>query len=291
MEQEQGYLQLIQKILKLGELREGRNGATYSIFGERIEFDLEKGFPLLTTKRVFWRGVVEELLWFLRGSTNAKELSDKGIHIWDGNTSRAFLDAVGLTDVPEGDIGAGYGYQWRCFGGDYPSRDNGIDQVKYVLQELHDNPHGRRALLCAWNPKQLNRMALPPCHYSYLFYRNEKGLSCMMNMRSCDVGAGLPFNIASTSLLTTLFAHLLSIPAHRVIICTGDTHLYECHIDSAMEQVARDPYPFPQVSITRAAPDVFTIDSALQWLETLQPSDIELTNYTCHPPLKYAMVV
>lgn len=292
MHPEQGYLELIRKIFKEGFVKEGRNGKTLSIFGEKIDFDLSKGFPLLTTKRVFWRGIVEELLWFLRGSTNANELKDKNIHIWDGNTSREFLDSVGLTDVAEGEIGAGYGYQWRCFGGDYPTRENGIDQLKYLLTELTENPNGRRALLCAWNPKQLSRMALPPCHFSYLFNVNNDELSCMMQMRSCDVGSGLPFNIASTALFTSILAHVLHMKAKRIVITMGDTHLYESHMESGNEQISREPYPFPELQIIKEAPSKdASVDEKLRWIEELQATDIQLNNYKHHSPLLYPMVV
>lgn len=293
MSGEKGYLQLLSKILESGEERQGRNGATKSVFAERLEFNVKSdGFPLLTTKRVFWRGIVEELLWFLRGSTDANELKDKNIHIWDGNTTREFLDSVGLNDVREGEIGAGYGFQWRCCGGDYPDRTNGVDQLRYVLEELHTNPHGRRALLVAWNPKQLHRMALPPCHFSYLFYIGKDGLSCMMQMRSCDVGSGLPFNIASTALFATILAHVLHTTVDRIIITTGDTHLYEPHYDSAYQQSLREPYAFPTVTITKQAPPKdATVDAKVAWIEELQYTDFELNNYQHHPSLAYPMVV
>lgn len=290
--QEEGYLALMQNILENGEERQGRNGATKSIFGNRLEFDLRKGFPLLTTKRVFWRGVAEELFWFLRGSTNANELKEKGIHIWDGNTSREFLDSVGLTNVEEGHIGAAYGYQWRYSGADFPSKSNGVDQIRYLLEELTKNPHGRRAVMNAWNPKQLHLMALPPCHMSYQFYIGNEGLSCMMMMRSCDVGAGLPFNIASTALFTSLMAHVLHVPPHRVIIIMGDTHIYEEHYESAEKQLERTPYAFPTIHITKEAPvKDASVDDKLRWLETLTMDDVQLQDYTCHSALKYTMVV
>lgn len=296
MQGERGYLALMAKILMEGEYRVGRNGGTYSCFGERLEFLLKDGFPLLTTKRVFWRGVVEELLWFLRGSTNSKELGDKGVHIWDGNTSREFLDSVGLVDVAEGEIGAGYGFQWRCFGGDYPERKGGVDQVRWLVEELTNNPYGRRALLSAWNPSQLSRMALPPCHFSYLFYLSDRdGLSCQMQMRSCDVGAGLPFNIASTALFTTILAAILHVPAHRVVIVTGDTHLYECHLESAQQQLQREPIADGEKIMVRIAkeapPKDSSIDAKMAWIEGLVFEDFVLENYRCHGPLKYAMVV
>lgn len=282
----------MRNILANGEVRKGRNGTTKSIFGNRLEFDLSKGFPLLTTKRVFWRGVVEELCWFLRGSTNANELKEKGVHIWDGNTSRAFLDSVGLHDEPEGHIGAGYGYQWRAFGGDYPTRENGVDQLRYVLTELSENPHGRRAVLSAWNPKQLDRMALPPCHMVYQFFVGEKGLSCMMMMRSCDVGAGLPFNIASTSLLTHLIAHVLHLATDKVVVVMGDTHIYEEHFESAAQQIERAPYAPPSFQVCKAPPAKDApVEEKLAWLETLTAEDVKIDGYQCHPPLKYAMVV
>lgn len=291
--QEEGYLQLMRRILHEGEDRHGRNGGTRSVFGERLEFNLKDGFPLLTTKRVFWRGVVEELLWFLRGSTDATELASKGIHIWDGNTSRAFLDSVGLHDLPEGSIGQGYGFQWRCFGGTWPDRGDGVDQVRYVLEQLTSDPMGRRALLSAWNPKQLHRMALPPCHFTYLFYLSERdGLSCQMQMRSCDVGAGLPFNIASTALFTTLLATLLHVPAHKIVIVTGDTHLYNEHLESAQVQVERVPMQPPTLRVKKPAPvKDSSIDDKLAWLESLTFEDFDLDNYEYHPPLKYAMIV
>lgn len=290
--QEEGYLQLMRNILEHGEERRGRNGVTKSIFGNRLEFDFRKGFPLLTTKRVFWRGVVEELFWFLRGSTNANELKDKGVHIWDGNSTREFLDSVGLMDVPEGHIGAAYGYQWRYSGADFPSTANGVDQVRYLLEELTNNPHGRRAVLNAWNPKQLHLMALPPCHMSYQFFIGNEGLSCMMMMRSCDVGAGLPFNIASTALFTYLMAHVLHVAPHRIIVVMGDTHIYEEHFESAAIQIERSPYVMPTVYIKKEAPPKDSpVQEKLQWLEGLTFEDVEVRDYQCHPALKYTMVV
>ncbi len=285
------YLSLLKRILETGEEREGRNGKTLSLFAERLEFDLKDGFPLLTTKRVFWRGVVEELLWFLRGSTDATELQAKNVHIWDGNTSRDYLDAVGLKDYPEGELGPGYGFQWRCFGGDYPHRTNGIDQIRYLLTELSTNPHGRRAVLSAWNPKQAHAMALVPCHVLYQFYVGNNGLSCQLYCRSQDICAGTPFNIASTSLLTTLIAALLDVPVDRVVLITGDTHVYEPHIENAKIQIARTPYKPPKLNIIRPIPakDSDT-NEKMNWLETLKFEDLELVGYECHPTLKYEMI-
>ena len=288
---EKQYLSLLEKILAHGEERHGRNGKTLSLFGERLVFNLKDGFPLLTTKKVFWRGVVEELLWFLRGSTDATELQAKNVHIWDGNTSREYLDAVGLKHYKDGELGPGYGFQWRCFGGDYPNHVNGIDQIRYLLQELSNSPHGRRAVLSAWNPKQAHAMALVPCHVMYQFYIGNNGLSCQLYCRSQDVCAGTPFNIASASLLTTLFAGLLGLPTDKLILITGDTHIYEQHIENAKIQAKREPYTPPSLRIIRPMPPKDSdIDEKLKWLETLQFEDLELIKYDCHPMLRYEMI-
>lgn len=289
---EQGYLDLVQDILDNGEWRDGRNGRTLSVFSRRLEFDVQtNGFPLLTTKRVFWRGIVEELLWFLRGSTNTTELADKGIHIWDGNSSREFLDSVGLHDVATGYIGAGYGHQWRNFGGELDGSNDGVDQLYNVLYELANNPHGRRAVLSAWNPQQLNKAALPPCHMMYQFYMGHKGLSCQMTQRSADVAAGLPFNIASTSLFTSILAHILRVPVDRVIIDVGDTHIYEQHIDNIKKQCMRDIKAFPRVSIAKdPPPSTAKTDDKIKWIEELAFEDFILADYDPHPALKFEMI-
>lgn len=288
--QESTYLSLMDRIIEKGEKRQGRNGVTHSIFGERLVFDLTEGFPLLTTKRVFWRGVVEELLWFLRGSTDVHELQTKGVHIWDGNTSREFLDSVGLHYLPEGSIGAGYGFQWRSFGGAYPEKTDGKDQLAFVLNELVNNPHGRRAILSAWNPQQLALAALPPCHLLYDFYRGCEGLSCQMVMRSCDVAAGLPFNIASTALLLTIIATAIGETPHKVIIVTGDTHLYEEHVPNAKIQIMRKPMQPPSVCISKPLVGQ-SVEEMVKWIESLTFADFSLSGYQCHGALKYSMVV
>lgn len=292
--EEQGYLDLVAKILdEEGESEErlGRNGMTLSVFGQHLEFNLSTGFPLLTTKRVFWRGVAEELFWFLRGSTDARELMDKGVHIWDGNSSREFLDSVGLTHVETGTIGAGYGFQWRHYSGTYPSGQGGVDQIRYILNELTDNPHSRRIVLNAWNPCQLSQAALPPCHTMYQFYVNSKGLSCSLVCRSQDIILGTPFNIASTALLTTLLAYLLHIPVHKIVINMGDTHIYKDHVEAAKQQLSRTPYKKPTLKILRPAPNKSaTIDEKLYWLETLTFDDVQLDDYKCHPAIKCAMI-
>lgn len=299
---EQGYLQLIQDILDNGDERIGRNGKTLSLFSRRLEFNVKKdGFPLLTTKRVFWRGVVEELLWFLRGSTNARELSDKGIHIWDGNTTREFLDSVGLRDIVEGHIGMGYGHQWRNFGGDLDGdKDNdqaktlGADQLEYVLSQLTHNPHGRRAVLSAWNPQQLNRAALPPCHVMYIWYIGKDGISCQMTQRSGDVCAGVPFNIASTALFTNILAHILGIQVDRIVLDIVDAHIYEQHYENAHIQCERQPRELPKLRIKKKIPNpnptLWKTSDKVSWIETLTFDDFELIDYSPYPSLKYEMI-
>lgn len=295
--EEQGYLDLIKKILLEGEVRCGRNGNTHSLFGERLEFDLRTGFPLMTTKRVFWRGVVEELLWFLRGSTDATALSEKGVHIWDDNTTATFQASVGLGHLTPGQLGAGYGHQWRAFNGEYVAgvgtRPNtGVDQLRYILTELSTNPRGRRTVLSAWNPCQLTDAVLPPCHMMYEFYvHGIHGLSCMMIQRSADVCAGVVFNVASTSLLTSIIAHVLHMNVDRVIINMGDTHIYEAHVEGARTQVQREPFVKPKLVIHRPAPPKgSSVDQMIQWIETLKYEDFEIVDYKHHPTIKYAMI-
>lgn len=286
---------LLHKVLDHGVRRETRNAVTFETFGERLEFDTRGGeaFPLLTTKRVFWRGVVEELLWFLRGSTDVRELQDKNVHIWDGNTSKEFLAANGLTEsVPVNTIGSGYGFQWRSFAGDYPEK-NGFDQVRYVLSELTQNPSGRRAFLSAWNPCDMGRMALVPCHISYNFYRDpDDVISCQVYLRSNDLIAGCPFNIASAALLTTIVAHLIDCRPGRVILCIGNAHIYEEHVEAAKQQLARTPPDnVPRVKILKQKPTKGnSLDAMIAWIEQLRYEDFELIDYTPLPALKVKMV-
>jgi thymidylate synthase len=291
MQEEYQYLELVKRILETGEERHGRNGFTKSLFAERLEFHLNDGktFPLLTTKRVFWRGVVEELLWFLRGSSNVKELQEKKIHIWDGNSTRQYLDSVNLKNVAEGDIGHGYGKVWRYWS---PNPDERFDQLEYIINELRNNPKGRRCLLSAWNPPCLSLAALPPCHYMYEFYLNNNGLSCQMHQRSADTICGTPFNIASTACFTMILAHVLRVKADRIIIVMGDTHVYSSHIDNALIQVDRKPKDPPELKITREPPPLdASTKEIISWIESLTFEDFNLTNYNYHSPLKFEMVV
>lgn len=211
------YLDLIDQIIKTGNERSDRTQTgTISKFGGIMRFNLENGFPLLTTKDVFWRGVVEELLWFIRGETNAKTLSDKKIKIWEGNGSREYLDSLGFKNRVEGDLGPIYGFQWRNFGAEYRGMDEdykncGVDQLNNIIENIKSDPYSRRLMMSAWNPVDIPKMALPPCHVLSQFYVNENKLSCMMYQRSADMGLGVPFNIASYSLLTCLIADVIFI--------------------------------------------------------------------------------
>jgi thymidylate synthase len=280
---ETGYLSLLDDVLKNGERKESRNGITYSKFATLLRFNTNNGntFPLLTSKKVFFRGIVEELLWFLRGSTNSKELEEKGINIWKGNSTREFLDSVGLFDNPEGDLGLIYGFQWRSFNGQ-------IDQIKYLLKELEGNT--RRALISAWNPCQLHLQALPPCHILYNFYKsNDDVIHCLMYMRSSDLFLGLPFNIASTALLLMIIAKVMGYKSGDVCISICDCHIYEEHIEQTKEQLNNQLFPFPQLSIHKDIDIHLSIDEKIKWIENLSFQDFHLNNYISNKSIKAPM--
>lgn len=225
------YLRLVQDIISDGNLKDDRTGTgTLSKFGCQMRYNLRTTFPLLTTKKVFWRGVVEELLWFISGSTNAKVLQEKDIHIWDGNASREYLDSVGLTDREEGDLGPVYGFQWRNFGARYTNMHadysgQGFDQLLDVINKIKNNPNDRRIVLSAWNPSDLKLMALPPCHMFAQFYVANGELSCQMYQRSADMGLGVPFNIASYALLTCMIAHVCGMYSPQKLVSLCSLHI------------------------------------------------------------------
>ena len=282
------YLNLLSRVIEQGERRQTRNGYTYSVFGGNLHFDLQNGFPLLTTKRVFFRGVIEELLWFIRGKMDSKLLEEKGVNIWKGNSSRQYLDSIGLTSYREGDCGAVYGHQWRHFGATYRDCDtdytgNGIDQLAECIRQIKHEPGSRRILMSAWNPTQMPEMVLPPCHVSYQFYvsgENNQYLSCMMYQRSADSFLGLPFNIASVSLLTHIIAHFTGKIAKDVYISIGDIHIYEEHLPVVKEQLTRKPYQFPTIRINGDIPTN---------IEDYTNDMIMLENYVSHGTLKAEM--
>jgi dihydrofolate reductase / thymidylate synthase len=264
--EEEQYLNLIRDILKTGSVKGDRTGTgTISKFGAQMRFDLRNGqLPLLTTKKTFWRGVAEELLWFVRGSTNAKLLQDKKIHIWDGNASREFLDQRGLAHREVGDLGPVYGFQWRHFGAKYVDMHTdytgqGVDQLQDCIDKIIHNPNDRRIVMSAWNPSDLDDMALPPCHLFCQFYvdTNTNEVSCQMYQRSADMGLGVPFNIASYALLTHMVAHVTGRKPGELIHVLGDAHVYQNHVEPLHEQLQRTPRPFPKLYIN---PDKTTID-------------------------------
>ncbi|CAO2815025.1 unnamed protein product [Amaranthus hypochondriacus] len=281
------YLKLIQETLLSGNLKDDRTGTgTLSKFGCQMRFNLRKTFPLLTTKRVFWRGVVEELLWFISGSTNAKVLKEKGIHIWDGNASRIYLDSIGLPDREEGDLGPVYGFQWRHFGARYTDMHadytgQGFDQLLDVIHKIKNKPDDRRIILSAWNPSDLKLMALPPCHMFAQFYVANGELSCQMYQRSADMGLGVPFNIASYALLTCMIAHVCDLHPGDFIHVIGDTHVYRNHIEPLEKQLQNLPKPFPVLKIN---PDKKNIDSFVA-------SDFMLVGYDPHQKIEMKMAV
>ena len=286
MSEENQYLDLIKLILEKGTDKNDRTGVgTLSIFSYNMCFNLRESFPLLTTKKVYWKGVVEELLWFISGSTDANILKEKGVKIWNGNTTREFLNSRGLTHYDEGDIGAGYGFQWRHFGANYISKDKdytgqGIDQLKWVINEIKTNPDSRRIIMSAWNPSDIDKMALPPCHCFIQFWVNNGELSSQMYQRSCDVGLGVPFNIASYALLTCLIAKICKLTPANFHYCMGDTHIYKNHIEQLKEQITRKPLKFPTIEIKN-------IDD----ISNIKYDDIILKDYQCYDNIKMNMAV
>jgi len=264
--QENQYLRLLRAILDTGDRREDRTGTgTLSVFGRSMRFTLtDNRLPLLTTRKVFFRGVCEELLWFLSGSTDSKVLAEKDVHIWDQNGSRTFLDRQGFLDRSEGDLGPVYGFQWRHSGAVYRDCDSdygkeGIDQISTLIHQIKTNPTSRRLILSSWVPCDISKMALPPCHCLAQFYVASGKLSCQLYQRSGDMGLGVPFNIASYSLLTILIAHVTGLEAHELIYTLGDAHVYLNHVEALTEQLTRTPRTFPKVYIDPSVTDIFKV--------------------------------
>eukprot|EP00201_Polytomella_parva_P011595 CAMPEP_0175073910 /NCGR_PEP_ID=MMETSP0052_2-20121109/20897_1 /TAXON_ID=51329 ORGANISM="Polytomella parva, Strain SAG 63-3" /NCGR_SAMPLE_ID=MMETSP0052_2 /ASSEMBLY_ACC=CAM_ASM_000194 /LENGTH=550 /DNA_ID=CAMNT_0016341917 /DNA_START=146 /DNA_END=1798 /DNA_ORIENTATION=- len=286
--EEYQYLDLVREVIDSGVARGDRTGTgTLSVFGRTMTFNLRHGtFPLLTTKRVFWRGVAEELLWFISGKTDANLLKRKNVTIWDGNGSREYLDSIGLTHREEGDLGPVYGFQWRHFGAEYGTMhddytDKGIDQLKDVINRIKANPNDRRLIMTAWNPAALKDMALPPCHMICQFYVANGEVSCMMNQRSCDLGLGVPFNIASYALLTRLISQVCGLMPGDFIHVLGDAHVYSNHIEPLKQQLKNEPRHFPTLKINA---NKTVIDDFLF-------EDFQLEGYNPHPSIKMDMAV
>ncbi len=288
---ENQYLYILNDVLQWGRPRDSRNSITLSKFGKTMEFDISKSFPLLTTKRVFWKGVLHELLWFIKADTNADNLSEKGVKIWDGNTTREYLDSIGLEKYNIGECGPIYGFQWRHFnakynGCSYDYTGKGVDQLQNIVDLINNNPTSRRMFMSGWNPEQLNEMCLPPCHVSYQFYvdinttTKEKTLSCSMYQRSGDLFLGVPFNIASTAALTYIVANLTKCKPGKIIINIGDAHIYKDHINAVQEQLKRDPKQFPTLEIKGKHLD----------LESYKYEDFVIHDYSPHPTIKADMI-
>jgi thymidylate synthase len=279
--EENQYLNLIDDILEENEEFVGRNGKTLAVFGSAMHFSLDGNIvPFLTTKKLAWKTCLKELLWFIKGDTSNERLKNQNVHIWDLNGNRSFLDAQGLTNYKEDDLGPIYGFQWRHFNAEYEDCDSdysnkGIDQLNDIINLLK-NPetrNSRRLIMTAWNPCQIHEMALPPCHILCQF--NVTGgnkLSCALYQRSGDVGLGVPFNIASYSLLTHLIAHHTGLDAHEFIYYLGNAHIYDDHIENLKIQQEREPYNFPNLTISKKYDNI----------EDYQVNDFNIENYNYH---------
>lgn len=282
--EEQQYLNILNKILNEGTLTETRNGNTISLFGEKMVFNMENGFPLLTTKKMPWKTILRELLWFLSGSTDNKELNKKNVHIWDANATKEYMKQRGL-DYKEGDLGPIYGFQWKYFGAEYRTCDDnydgkGINQIEYIINEITNNPNSRRIIMSAWNPPDLDKMALPPCHVMCQFYVNQKErtLDCQLYQRSGDMFLGVPFNIASYSFLLYIISNVTGYKPGKLIHILGDCHIYENHIEQVKEQLERETFEFPKL-IMEPLINMGFIDEAL----------FHIKDYNFHPSIKGVM--
>ncbi len=288
--EEQSYLNLIKNVLDNGTFRTDRTKTgVYSLFGERLKFSLRNGtIPVLTTKKVYWKGVVEELLFFIKGFTNNKYLQDRNVHIWDSNTRREYLDQNGLSHLDENDLGEMYGYNWRHFGASYINcktdyTGEGIDQLQKAIDLIKNDPTSRRIVVSAWNPVVLDRACLYPCHILFQFYVDvKKGeLSCQMYQRSVDCFLGLPFNISSYALLTYIVADICGLKTGDLIMSLGDTHIYSNHLEQCQKQLSRNPRKFPKLNIKKH----------YATLEEYEFNDFELLEYTPYPGIKAKMAV
>jgi len=296
------YLELLQDILDNGEIKDDRTGiGTHSVFGRHLRFDLRRGFPAVTTKKLAWKACVGELLWFIEGSSDERRLAEithgdreGAVTIWTPNALASYWKPKAKY---EGDLGRVYGVQWRHWNKYCTEKDMGpahkggtrlavdkteVDQLANLIKGLTEDPNGRRHILSAWNVSELDEMALPPCHVMSQYYVNKnRELSCHMYQRSVDVFLGLPFNIASYALLTHLLAHHTGLKVGELVISTGDTHIYKDHIEQVKEQLTREPYPLPTLMLNATKNNIFEMTMA----------DIHLENYQSHGPIKATMAV
>lgn len=261
------YLDLMKDILKNGAHKSDRTGTgTLSVFGRQLRFNLAEGFPLITTKKLHLRSIIYELLWFLNGDTNIKYLKDNGVSIWDEWADK------------DGNLGPVYGYQWRS----WPARNGGkIDQISKLIEQLKQKPDSRRHMVTAWNPADVDDMALPPCHALFQFYVADGKLSCQLYQRSCDTFLGLPFNIASYALLTHMIAQQCDLEVGDFVWTGGDVHLYTNHLDQTNVQLSREPFALPSLKINRKPNSLFDY----------RFEDFEIINYNAHPSIKAPIAV
>ena len=290
------YLDLCKKILNEGHWKDDRTGiGTYSIFGYQARYNLEEGFPLLTTKKVFLRGIIHELLWFISGDTNIKYLDDNNVHIWDdwaykaysqsdefkGETIEEFAEEIKNADKDSefvkkwGELGPVYGRQWRNF------NEEGVDQLANLIEQIKTNPNSRRLIISAWNPCEVDQMALPPCHSFMQFYVIDGKLSCQLYQRSADVFLGVPFNIASYALFTMMIAQVTGLKPGEFIHTMGDAHIYSNHVDQINLQLSREPRPLPKMHINPNVKSIFDF----------KIDDFELTDYNPHGRIKGKVAV
>ena len=260
-------------------MQEGRNGNVLTTFGSAMHFSLENNsIPILTTKRTAWKTCIKELLWFVQGRTDNKSLNDQNVHIWDGNSSREFLDSRGLTQYEEGDLGPIYGYQWRNFGGEYHgiSGENGrgIDQIKYMIDLIHNDPSSRRIIMSAWNPSDLDKMALPPCHILFQIYVDGDYIDGQMYQRSGDMFLGVPFNIASYSFFLHIIGKITKKTPRYLYHILGDAHIYSQHYDAIEQQLSNPTYSFPQLTISDELTDIDSIDESYFTIENYKHSGV-----------------
>jgi thymidylate synthase len=290
--EEEQYLDLIRDVIERGSWEATRNGKTKSLFGRSMRFSLKDGqIPLITTKKLAWKTCFRELSWFMGGRTDNRLLNNMGVHIWDANASRDFLDSTELYQNRVGDLGPVYPHQWRHYGAEYRGCDvnydgEGIDQLQNIIDGLQDpdTRSSRRHVLTAWNPTQLHKMALPPCHVIAQFnVRDGKYLSCAMYQRSGDVGLGVPFNIASYAFLTHLLAKHCGLEAEDFVYFLGNAHIYEGHLDALKTQIGRKPCPFPRIKIA----------NCYRYIEDYDVDDVEFLEgfaYACHGGIQMDMV-
>jgi thymidylate synthase len=277
------YLDLMRHVLTHGVDKTDRTGTgTRSVFGYQMRFDLQKGFPILTTKRVHFKSVAVELLWFLKGDTNVQYLKDNGVSIWN---EWATAEQCARFGRQEGDLGAVYGHQWRNFGAtkkpDGTYEKDGFDQISWLINEIKTNPDSRRLIVSGWNPAEAGQVALPPCHTMFQFYVANGKLSCQLYQRSADIFLGVPFNIASYALLTHLIAQVTGLEVGEFVWTGGDSHLYSNHFEQTNLQLSREPMPLPRLKINPEITDLFAFEYA----------DLELENYQHHPAIKAPVAV